>query len=211
MSDEKSVFKTLSEIDVKEHIDKKGQFSYLSWPWAVSEVMKRYPDMTYSVRKYDGGKLFTGEEKSGYMVSTEVTIQGITREMWLPIMDMRNKAVMKPTSTDVNKAVMRSLVKNLAMFGLGLYIYAGEDLPDVEPEPPKPITQENVNKISTMIKSIDELTGTDTTLAYVLKKYQIKSLSDLADNNAKLVLDFVVMLHEKAVEKVEQEKTNEPS
>lgn len=230
MSEIKPVFKTLKEIDVNEHVTQKKSgktsLSYLSWSWAWSELKKNYPDAEYEIEKFENNLPYVYDENTGYMVFTKVTIGELTHEMWLPVMDGANKAmkskaysyetkfngkknVEAATMFDINKTIMRCLVKNLAMFGLGLYIYAGEDLPDVEPEPPKPITQENVNKISTMIKSIDELTGTDTTLAYVLKKYQIKSLSDMADNNAKLVLDFVVMLHEKAVEKVEQEKTND--
>lgn len=188
---ENYVFKTLSEIDVKDHIDKKGNFSYLSWPWAVSEVMKRYPDMTYNVRKYEGGRLFTGDSKTGYMVSTDVTIDGINREMWLPIMDMRNKAVLNPTSTDVNKAIMRSLVKNLAMFGLGLYIYAGEDLPDIEPEK---ISANQVDVLNKKLKIIKENSGKDVT-DFVNERLNIKALEELISPNyqqANKIIDELV-------------------
>ncbi|MCD8087258.1 MAG: DUF1071 domain-containing protein [Oscillospiraceae bacterium] len=136
------VFDTLSAINVNDHTDKKGKFTYLSWPWAWAEVKKRYPAAHYEVRRDDGGLPFVRAPGIGYMVSTQVAIEGVTHEMWLPVMDGRNQAIQEPSMMDINKAIMRCLVKNLAMFGLGLYIYAGEDLPDVEdgqkPKQPAP-------------------------------------------------------------------------
>jgi hypothetical protein len=149
MSD--SVFNTLNGINVNEHKEEKNGLSYLSWVWAWAEVKKNYPDAVYSIEKFNGLP-YVYDENTGYMVYTTVTIEGITHEMWLPVMDGANKAMKaKPytytvkrygkeeaktvaaaTMFDVNKAIMRCLVKNLAMFGLGLYIYAGEDLPEVE-------------------------------------------------------------------------------
>lgn len=145
---EKQVFDVLSVIDVNEHKENKNGLSYLSWVWAWSEVVKRYPDAYYEVKKFDGLP-YVYDENTGYMVYTTVTISGKTLEMWLPVMDFNNKAmkshqyeyttgygknqkshiVEQATMFDVNKAIMRCLAKNLAMFGLGLYIYAGEDLP----------------------------------------------------------------------------------
>ena len=93
----------------------------------------------YKIKEYNG--IFcTGNDKIGYMVSTSVTADGLTYDMWLPVMDMRNKSIMQPTSYDVNKSIMRCLTKNLAMFGLGLYIYAGEDLPEDEQKAPREAT-----------------------------------------------------------------------
>lgn len=144
-----SVFKTLNGIDVNEHTEKKNGLTYLSWPWAWATVKGLYPDTAYEVRHWDG-KPFYYDEVLGYMVETSVTIQGETKTMWLPVMDSKNKAqkaqpytytvfykggnseektVEAATMFDINTAIMRCLVKNLAMFGLGLYIYAGEDLP----------------------------------------------------------------------------------
>ena len=145
----KSVFETLNAIDVNEHTEKKNGLTYLSWPWAWATVKGLYPDTAYEVRHWDG-KPFYYDEVLGYMVETSVTIQGETKTMWLPVMDSKNKAqkaqpytytvfykggkseektVEAATMFDINTAIMRCLVKNLAMFGLGLYIYAGEDLP----------------------------------------------------------------------------------
>ncbi|CAK1247591.1 hypothetical protein R55210_AODCCCNP_01153 [Fructobacillus fructosus] len=205
MTETKSVFKTLSEIDVKDHIDKKGNFSYLSWPWAISEVMKRYPDTTYRVKKSENGDLYTGNNQSGFMVSTEVTIDGKTLEMWLPVMDMRNKSLMKPTTTDVNKAVMRCLVKNLAMFGLGLYIYAGEDLPDVEPEK---ITKEQANILDITIQNTEKVTG-QPLLNWFTKQLGVAKISDLTEDNYKAAERFVNETLEKAKMKAEVKKEKE--
>lgn len=149
---DKSVFEVLNGINVGKHTEKVEDdyghsLTYLSWTWAISEVKKLYPDMQYEVVKFDGLP-YVYDEKTGYMVYTRVTIEGVTHEMWLPVMDSKNKAmkaepykyttkkgektVAAATMFDVNKAIMRCLTKNLAIFGLGLYIYAGEDLPEQE-------------------------------------------------------------------------------
>ena len=151
-----SAFDVLVKVNVNDHTETKNtgkaSLTYLSWPWAWSEVKSRYPDATYSVwRNPDTNLPYVFDPFTGYMVSTSVTIEGTTHEMWLPVMDERNNAmkgdeykiktkygettVREASMFDVNKTIMRCLVKNLAMFGLGLYIYAGEDLPeDAEPE-----------------------------------------------------------------------------
>lgn len=150
---EKNYFEILNGINVNDKTEKKNGLTYLSWAWALAEVLKVCPDMTFDVKKFDGLP-YVYDEKTGYMVYTEVTVGGITREMWLPVMDGANKAMMQDAYTykdrwgkekmvdaatmfDINKTIMRCLTKNLAMFGLGLYIYAGEDLPE-EPEKKDP-------------------------------------------------------------------------
>lgn len=164
------VFDDLNALDLNGHTEKKKvtgkELTYLSWPWAWAEVKKRYPDAHYTVWKNEKGLPYTEDPLTGYMVYTSVTIEGITHEMWLPVMDGANKAMKREAyeymtkfngkktceaadMMDINKTIMRCLVKNLAMFGLGLYIYAGEDLPEGDPkndqpkeepkkEPPKP-------------------------------------------------------------------------
>lgn len=140
--EKKTVFERLSAINVNEHVEKKDNLTYLSWAWAWSEVKKACPDASYKIgaTEYD--------EVLGFMCHTTVTIEGETLEMWLPVMDGKNKSMKKypyeyntkygaklvdaATTFDINKTIMRCLVKNLAMFGLGIYIYAGEDLPEVE-------------------------------------------------------------------------------
>ena len=145
-------FEEIYSLNVNDKTEKKGQLTYLSWAWAWAEFKKKYPKATYSVDKFDG-TYCTGNEKLGWMVRTEVYADELCYEMWLPIMDMRNNAILAPKMTDVNKTIMSCLTKNLAMFGLGLYIYAGEDLPEDEDEPQvKPIQ----NKPSTAPKTHDK-------------------------------------------------------
>ena len=134
----------LSALNVNEHIEKKAGLSYLSWAWAWCLTKEQCPDVTYSVINFNG-KPYLFDEFLGYMVQTEVTIDGETLPMHLFVMDGANKAqkhvdysytikgvsktCLAATMFDINTAIMRCLVKNLAMFGLGHYIYAGEDLP----------------------------------------------------------------------------------
>lgn len=149
-------FLELYKLNVNEHIEKKPsgstQLSYLSWSWAWAEFKKKYPNATYNIKKDSENRCYFGDERIGYMVYTEVTADDLTYEMWLPVMDSNNKAmkleayeyttkfgkkrVEAMSMFDVNKTVMRCLVKNLAMFGLGLYIYAGDDLPEADDEAP---------------------------------------------------------------------------
>lgn len=142
-----SVFETLSSVDVNKYTDKKQSLTYLPWAFAWSEVKKRYPKASYEVLETDY------DEVLGFMCHTEVTIEGDTLPMWLPVMDGANKAMKKTpytyktkygnksveaaTTFDINKTIMRCLVKNIAMFGLGIYIYAKEDNPipnDLDPK-----------------------------------------------------------------------------
>jgi hypothetical protein len=124
-------FEELYQLNVNDKTEKKGNLTYLSWSYAWAEFKKAYPKATYTVDKFNG-TYCTGNEQIGYMVRTEVFADELNYEMWLPVMDNKNKTILKPQMTDVNKAIMRCLTKNLAMFGLGLYIYAGEDLPENE-------------------------------------------------------------------------------
>ena len=122
-------FEEVYAVNVNDKTEKKGNLTYLSWAWAWAEFKKLYPGAMYKVDQFDGA-FCSGNEKTGYMVRTEVTAGEQTYEMWLPVMDMRNNTILSPKMTEINKAIMRCLTKNLAMFGLGLYIYAGEDLPE---------------------------------------------------------------------------------
>lgn len=158
MKTSEEIFDTLFHLDVNSRVEKKKtgktSLSYLSWSWAWAEFKKVAPDATYEIKKFDDGRgklvPYLYDEHLGIMCFTEVTAGGVTHEMWLPVMDGANKAmkfteytyktkydektVQQASMFDVNKTIMRCLVKNLAMFGLGLYIYAGEDLPDMTEE-----------------------------------------------------------------------------
>lgn len=165
----KSIFETLNSINVNDKVEKKKELTYLSWAWAWAEVKKAYPNASYNVM-FDPTtqKPYFYDENLGYMVMTSVTIDDQTLEMWLPVMDGANQAmknesyeyttrygvktVEAATMFDINKTLMRCLTKNLAMFGLGLYIYAGEDLPEVTEtkvvaKPKKEAAKKEVNTI----------------------------------------------------------------
>lgn len=126
-----SVFATLSTIDCKKHIEKKGDLSYLSWAWAWQILKEKFPTATYTIYENKDGLNYHTDGRTCW-VKTGVTVEGVEHIEYLPIMDYRNASVPKDkvTSTDVNKAIQRSLTKAVARHGLGLYIYAGEDIPD---------------------------------------------------------------------------------
>jgi hypothetical protein len=157
----KSVFNTLASIDCNGKVEKKNGLTYLSWIWAWSEVKKVYPSANYRVVNFDG-KPYLFDEHLGYLVQTEVTIGGETIPMQLPVMDNMNRAqrhivyqkfnkdIQPATMFDINTAIMRCLTKNLAMFGLGSYIYAGEDLPMVETEVDLSAIQTKVDSCTTL-------------------------------------------------------------
>ncbi len=129
-----NVFKQLSMVDVsgavKKIKGKKFTLSYLSWSEAWTALMIKYPNATYKVRISPDTNLPYFMSKAGFMVFTELTIDEVTREMWLPGMDHNNNNISCENikMTDVNKTIMRCLTKNIAMFGLGINIYSGEDL-----------------------------------------------------------------------------------
>lgn len=154
----KELFNQLNAINVQGKTEQKNGLTYLSWAWAWSEFMKVCPQARYEIKMFDG-KPYIYDEKLGYMVFTSITVGDDTKDMWLPVMDSSNKAMLDhpykylvkgkwnnakkeydmvektcepATMFDVNKTIMRCLTKNISMFGLGLYIYAGEDLPEEE-------------------------------------------------------------------------------
>lgn len=130
-------FVTLNNINVNDHAEKKNGLTYLSWAWAWAEVKKLFPTATYTIYEAANGCFYHTDGKTCW-VKTGVTIEGLEHIEYLPVMDYRNAsiAVEKVTSFDVNKAIQRSLTKAVARHGLGLYIYAGEDLPEVEQQQP---------------------------------------------------------------------------
>lgn len=126
-------FITLNNIDCSTKIEKKNGLSYLSWAWAWGEIKKIHPTANYKVYETETGVNYWTDGRTGW-VKTGVTIDGIEHIEYLPIMDFKNKSIPLEsiTSFDVNKAIQRSLTKACARHGLGLYIYAGEDLPESE-------------------------------------------------------------------------------
>lgn len=132
---EKNYFEELNAIDVSKYIEKKNGLSYVSWANAWAEVKKRYPSSTYTIYENKDGLNYHTDGRTGW-VKTGVTVNDIEHIEYLPIMDYRNQSIplAKITSFDVNKAIQRSLTKACARHGLGLYVYAGEDLPEQKQE-----------------------------------------------------------------------------
>lgn len=134
-----SVFGTLAAVNCNEHIEKKNngkvELSYLSWAWAWHYIKSRYPNAFYTIYERQDGVPYWTDGRTAW-VKTGVTIEGMEHIEYLPIMDYRNVSIPleKITSMDMNKAIQRSLTKAAARHGLGLYIYAGEDIPLSEAE-----------------------------------------------------------------------------
>ena len=147
IEEKKSVFETLNAINVNEHTEKKNNLTYLSWAWAWAEVKKRYPEATYTIYENKDGLNYHTDGRTCW-VKTGVTIDGLEHIEYLPVMDYKNASIPleRVTSFDVNKAIQRSLTKAAARHGLGLYIYAGEDLPESKGE--------TDDKLGTAIKDV---------------------------------------------------------
>jgi len=187
-----TTFEMLSKINVNKFVEKKNGLTYLSWAYAWSEVKKNCPDATYEIGET------TYDDALGFMCNTSVTIDGETLPMWLPVMDGANKSMKKQpykystrygeksveaaTTFDINKTMMRCLVKNLAMFGLGIYIFAGDDIPTSEvQEEVKEIAlislkkdDDNWSKVSAFVKA-NKSKGIDTILDQLKTKYTIST------------------------------------
>lgn len=219
----KEIFKELAQIDVSDYIEQKNGLNYLSWANAIQEVCKRHnQEFDYEIEKFGERKLpYVYDEGVGFMVFTSITLFGKTREMWLPVMDGANQAMLKEPYTykvkkyewnpetrkkefvgnyeektveratmfDVNKTIMRCLVKNLAMFGLGLYIYAGEDLPFEIAEPITDKQKERIEELGIIVPN-------------VLKKFKVSSIDELSYQQA----EFAISTKEKSIEKEKQIK-----
>lgn len=179
-----SVFETLNDINVNEHTEQKGNLTYLSWAWAWAEVKKAYPEATYTIYETDDGWNYFTDGRTAW-VKTGVTIEGLEHIEYLPVMDYHNKSipVENLTSTDVNKAIQRSLTKACARHGLGLYIYAGEDLPEVEAEAKKQeeLPPEKRHATQDQIETIQGLTDTVERTAFIQKVLDAAHASDLSE------------------------------
>ena len=149
----KSVFETLNAIDVSKYTEKKGNLTYLSWAWAWGKVKENYPDATYKIYENAQGLIYHTDGKTCW-VKTGVTIDGIENIEYLPVMDNRNNSIplANITSRSVNDSIQRSLTKACARHGLGLYIYAGEDLPEAVADEKK-AQQEAMQQASQLVVS----------------------------------------------------------
>lgn len=162
-----SVFKKLYETNVNEHIEKKGNFSYLSWPYAIAQLRLADPTASWEVKRF-ADDLPYQKTDLGVFVEVSVTVQGITLSQIHPVLDAKNRPLMEPSAFDINTSIQRCLVKAVALHGLGLYIYAGEDLPQAENngEDTKPLVSVKASRPSTIS---DVALLTDRQLGYINK------------------------------------------
>ncbi len=181
------VFNTLNAINVNDHTEKKNGLTYLSWAWAWGEVKKRYPDAFYTIYENADGWFYHTDGATCW-VKTGVTINGLELIEYLPVMDFKNKSIPvgNVTSFDVNKAIQRSLTKAIARHGLGLYIYAGEDLPEDDPDA-KPKTKKSGAASNAVLGEEFAIEIAATFLENgikpetVCKLYGIKSLAEMTE------------------------------
>lgn len=178
---EESIFNRLFKINVNGHVEKKNGLNYLSWAYAWAEVKKIYPNANYKVYESREGCIYHTDGKTCW-VKTGVIIEGLEHIEYLPVMDYKNKSISLQaiTSFDVNKAIQRSLTKALARHGLGLYIYAGEDLPesmDIE---------EDTNLINILIKELEKYGDKSESIkSRMLKIYGKDSIYKLSNSQIK--------------------------
>lgn len=132
-----SVWDVLSRINVNQHTEKKNNLTYLSWAWAWTQVKNAFPSARFTKHTFEG-RPYMIDEKGYAFVSVTVQIEEEAQTELLPVLDHRNKSIVNPDSFAVNTALQRCLAKCCATHGLGMYIYAGEDLPQEESQPVKP-------------------------------------------------------------------------
>ena len=151
-------FCSLNSINVNDKTEKKGGLTYLSWAWAWGEVKKLFPEATYTIYEASNGWNYHTDGRTCW-VKTGVTVNGIEHIEYLPVMDNRNNSISadKVTSFDVNKAIQRSLTKAVARHGLGLYIYAGEDLPEADKEEEANQKKADQEQYEAVIASVKEM------------------------------------------------------
>ena len=216
----KSIFQTLNNINVQEHVEQKNGLSYLSWAWAWAEVKKLYPNAQYKIyeRETEHGPVNYFTDGRTCWVKTGVEIEGLEHIEELPVMDFKNKSITldKVTSFDVNKAIQRSLTKALARHGLGLYIYAGEDLPEVDKQ------KEEQSKLEKLIPEVARLQTEMTqllidwrgeadkkTLTWILEKSGVES-QDMgkltSDECERLIKVYKTLINGKKDKDVQKQK-----
>jgi hypothetical protein len=182
----KTVWETLSAINVNENIEKKNGFSYLSWSWAWATLMDHYPHAEFYFENQSGEN---GDLNNDGVIrypdgTAEVrcvlTVEDVSHTMWLPVMDYKNNAIKNPNARDINDAKMRCLVKAMSLFGLGLYIYAGEDLPDASKQKPAPFPETGLvdDKVQLLKAVTDAATLDDLKAAFTKASKYARNRND---------------------------------
>ena len=182
-------FETLRKHNVSEHMEKKGQFNYLSWAYAVEELRKLKPDATWRVIKDENGYPYTSTP-AGHFVEVEVTVDDISLSQIHPVLDHRNQSIEQPNAFQINTSIQRCLAKAIALHGLGLYIFRGEDLPESEP-----LNGSQLKEIDSLLRQISDDAFTEL----------VNSRIDSKKINANNYIEVVGKLKSKLVQ---GEKTN---
>lgn len=184
-------FVELNSINVNDKIEKKNGLSYLSWAFAWGEVKKLFPDATYTIYENNNGWNYFTDSRTGW-VKTGVTINDIEHIEYLPILDFKNKSIPLEniTSFDVNKTIQRSLTKAVARHGLGLYIYAGEDLPETEKEnETKTSNEPKISEVDALaLENTLKLKLTETQFNNFLKQYGVTNVRELTETQKGQIL-----------------------
>ena len=192
-------FTKLNDINVSDKTEKKNGLTYLSWAWAWGEIKKQHPDANYKVYEREDGRFYWDDGRTCW-VKTGVTVNGIEHIEYLPIMDTRNKSIPleSVTSFEVNKSIQRSLTKACARHGLGLYVYAGEDLPEAEKEAIQAPSE-------AQLKRLIELGGSIQIAATYFKK----SIEEVTADDVQLLINKKEALQAKQKAKEEAENGNQ--
>ena len=143
-------FEVLRKHNVSKYMEKKGQFNYLSWAYAVEELRKLKPNATWRVIKDENGFPYTSTP-AGHFVEVEVTVDDISLSQIHPVLDHRNQTIEQPNAFQINTSIQRCLAKAIALHGLGLYIFRGEDLPEANP-----LNEEQLKVIGSLLKQVDD-------------------------------------------------------
>ena len=179
----KSVYQTLHDINCQQYVERKGKFDYLSWPWAVHLLLGKYPAATWEVHWHENAPYFV-TPLGHFYVKVSVTVEGITRSHTHPVLDNYNKPIMEPTSFHINTSIMRCLVKAIALHGLGLSIYAGEDLPSDQPAPKEPA---NRNQVSEAVDTVESGENPDSPFSVQDEVFELRDLG-VTDEQIKATL-----------------------
>tara|TARA_Y100000034_G_scaffold124040_1_gene171659 strand:+ start:101 stop:658 length:558 start_codon:yes stop_codon:yes gene_type:complete len=126
-------FTELNRVDVTQHIEKKGSFNYLSWAHAVRELKSRHPEATWTIHEYGEGRIPYVKTECGFFVKVTVHVDGVGMTQVHPVLDHKNKPIQAPNAFQINTSIQRCLAKAIALHGLGIHIFAGEDLPASPP------------------------------------------------------------------------------